>query len=513
VRGGFNPIKHILPIFLFGLIATLSSCSDKSKGEKLAIKNCSSCHLFPKPELLPKHIWEGSVLKEMGFLLGKGDIEDFLKDKGETDVYEKSTFKTLFPENPTVDDNEWKLIQEYYLSNAPDSLPLNKEVEMLSDLEDYFEIKEHSTGGVSCVTYLSFDENYKQFYSGTERGEFNLYSKDFIHLDSIKVQSSISQIKRLDKDKFEMLLMGQMKPHNLAYGQLLVKSLSNKSGFDKGIAINLNRPVFYEKADFNKDGFVDYLVSSFGHYMGKLSWFEGSANGTFTEHYLNGLPGSLKTITKDFNNDGFEDFMVLMAQGNEGVYLYNNLQNGQFSQKNFVRLPPVYGASDFVAEDFNNDGFVDFAIACGDNGDYSNTLKPYHGVHIYLNDGKWNFTESGFLPVYGSTGLKVGDFDNDGDKDLAVIAYFPGLIRQPERGFVFFENKGKMKFTGHVSSKTDVGRWLVMDESDINNDKSPDLVLGSCITTLSDLKSVKLNYWEDKKVNYLTLISKKGNYQ
>ncbi len=65
-----------------------------------------------------------------------------------------------------------------------------------------------------------------------------------------------------------------------------------------------------------------------------------------------------------------------------------------------------------------------------------------------------------------------------------------------------------MNFKGHISNKTDVGRWLVMEKADLNNDQKLDLMLGSCISTVRSKNPKKQKYWDDKKVAYLMLKSK-----
>ena len=92
--------------------------------------------------------------------------------------------------------------------------------------------------------------------------------------------------------------------------------------------------------------------------------------------------------------------MALFAQGEEGIFLLQML-NGNFEQKEVLRFPPVYGSSSFELVDLNNDGFPDIIYTCGDNADYSRVLKPYHGVYIFLNDGKNNFTQKYFYHIDG----------------------------------------------------------------------------------------------------------------
>ncbi len=406
-------MKNTFPYFkLFVLLCSimlLSACSKEEKAKKLAFKQCSSCHLYPEPSLLPKSIWEKNILPEMGFLLGMGDKEAYFKRKGIVDFVERSTIEQFFPESPAMSEDEWKLIQEYYLTHAPEKLETKNTFNVENDLENFFEIAIQTSEIAPCATFVGFDEHYKQFYTANKNGEINVYQQDFSLIKKYEAENTVADIKRVDDQNFEILQMGKMNPNNLPLGSLSIGNILDPKARVKTIAMGLNRPVHFQKVDFNNDGLQDYLVCSFGYHIGRLSWFEATTKKGFKEHYLNPISGSLKTVIRDMNGDGYQDFMVLMGQGNEGVYLFNNLRNGTFSQKTFLRLPPVYGSSDFAVEDFNNDGHLDIAVVCGDNGDLSQVLKPYHGVHFYLNDGQWNFNESSFIPLYGTTGLKVGD--------------------------------------------------------------------------------------------------------
>jgi hypothetical protein len=62
--------------------------------------------------------------------------------------------------------------------------------------------------------------------------------------------------------------------------------------------------------------------------------------------------------------------------------LVTNKGHGNFGQEEVLKFPPIYGSSSFALADFNKDGYPDIVYTCGDNADYSQVLKPYHGVYI-----------------------------------------------------------------------------------------------------------------------------------
>jgi hypothetical protein len=106
-------------------------------------------------------------------------------------------------------------------------------------------------------------------------------------------------------------------------------------------------------------------------------------------------------------------------------------------------------------------------------------LKPYHGVYIFMNDGKYNFTQKYFFPLDGCYKAMARDIDGDGDLDIATIAFFADFQKQPEEGFVYLENEGDLKFKPYSLPQAQVGRWLTMDVGDIDGDGKQSILLGN----------------------------------
>jgi hypothetical protein len=129
--------------------------------------------------------------------------------------------------------------------------------------------------------------------------------------------------------------------------------------------------------------------------------------------------------------------------------------------------------------DFNGDGFEDILYTNGDNADYSISLKKYHGVRIFLNNGANVFKESWFYPLHGATQADAQDFDQDGDLDIAVISFFPDYNGAPDEGFVYFENTGNGQYTPRTFKNAARGKWLVMETGDFDGDNDTDIALGS----------------------------------
>jgi len=162
-----------------------------------------------------------------------------------------------------------------------------------------------------------------------------------------------------------------------------------------------------EVADLNNDGRPD--VVSLDVREKKLYWHRNTA-GTFPEQEM--IVDSLETVfsrilCQDFNGDSNID-IVLLNHGNAIIMLNDGL--GNFSEPQNI-LPPEDETElyDNVVGDFNNDGFIDLALASG-------------GFTIYLNDGAGKFTKSTGGGIEISFLLESADYNNDGLDDILMVA-------------------------------------------------------------------------------------------
>jgi len=126
-------------------------------------------------------------------------------------------------------------------------------------------------------------------------------------------------------------------------------------------------------------------------------------------------------------------------------------------------------------------------------------LKNFHGVYIFLNDGKNNFTQKYFFPIHGCYKAIARDFDQDGDLDIATISYFPDFKSQPQEAFVYLENKGTntthqetFQFTPYTIKEFNDGKWLTMDADNIDGDGDYDIVLGNFVPPIKSLQMQSL---------------------
>jgi FG-GAP-like repeat len=502
-------MKKLIAIFsivLFVVASSILSCNNKNnnalkEGEKLARVQCASCHAFPDPSLLDKKTWAENVLPMMGQFMNV-DIyyQPYNKSGPAGDVnVKRSAPANLFPYK------KWEQITEWYLKNAPENpLPRKEELAAIQpQLKNFTAHPLYDVVDYPLTIFVRFDTSTKKvlFGDGIANKIFSLTS-DYKASAIFDVYTGVTDLNK-NNNGYEAITMGILKPSDQKLGRLATV-LANK----KPVIIidSLQRPVQATYADLNADGKTDIIISEFGFRNGALSWFEnmGETQG-YQKHVLRALPGAIGTKVADFNRDGKPDIAAMMAQGDEGIFFYYNEGKGKFREERVLQFPPSYGSDFFDLIDVNKDGCLDIITNNGDNGDYSVILKAYHGIRIFLNDGHNKFKEKVFLPVYGVQKTIAKDFDNDGDIDLASIAFFPDYINHADESFIYWENKGDFTFNRSTFSTATDGRWMTMDANDIDGDGDIDIVLGNAFFSLGNLPPALKEKWKQRPLSLMVL--------
>ena len=192
--------------------------------------------------------------------------------------------------------------------------------------------------------------------------------------------------------------------------------------------------------DFDNDGDFDIVVSGDGDYYNESNneWtrvnyvniMRNDGNGVFTDIKAGLEEKDVKKLEwVDFDNDGDLDLFIRTSErdwydpavGEDKSYkLYRN-NDGQFENM-VVDLGELSNINDASWGDFDNDGDLDLAI----RGMYRyNEWEARLKIVLYMNDGTGKFdyilTDVDDLSfVYGNSSMAWGDYDNDGDLDLLV---------------------------------------------------------------------------------------------
>jgi len=181
-------------------------------------------------------------------------------------------------------------------------------------------------------------------------------------------------------------------------------------------------PISIVAGDFPGDGKLDLAVANYND--GTVTVLTGAGNGTFSSYasyYSSGSSTSTSSpralAVADFNGDGKLDLAVanygngVGAPGTVGILL--NQGNGTFPDTATTYSTGGENPRSIAVGDFNGDGEPDIAVANYTSGT----------VGILLNQGKGTFPAT--ATTYGTggsdpRGIVVGDFTGDGNADLAV---------------------------------------------------------------------------------------------
>lgn len=473
-----------------GNTSVASSLPDSvAQGKQLALKYCTSCHLFPEPSLLDKKTWVNKVLPNMGWRLGiRMKDEDPYSDiiPEEREIVRRLN---VYPSAKIISNTDWKKIVRYFEYTAPelplpqkghDSITLN--LTMFSPRSIVFEDKLFPQ-----TTLLKFNTLSNELYVGDAEKKLYIFSNRFEFKSAWNVESAPVDVEFSKNNPPSLLTIGSISPSDQRKGRLVTFDTTFTMPEPIVNIDELPRPVQFVYADLDMDGRQDAIVCGFGNNAGKLAWYSDCE--PFNENILSNLPGARKAEVGDFNNDGKPDIMVLMTQAWEEIVIWFNQGKGKFKQKKILQFQPAFGASYVELIDFNKDGYPDILLGNGDNWDYSRINKNYHGIRIFLNDGKYNFTEKWFFPLYGTSKVIARDFDNDGDIDIAAISFYNNLDN-PANGFVYFSNEGDFRFKPSSFAEAALGKWLTMEAVDFDHDGDIDIVLGSYFHNIEEMRSL-----------------------
>lgn len=448
--------------------------SHPTSGEELARAYCASCHAFPEPQLLDKNTWQNGVLPQMAPRVGVH--AQSLSAEMSRSPYMSVLSKRVAPE-------EWQKIVEYFRAQAPDSLPSQSlpaepGVDPVSFKPSPFVAGLQSSG---IITLLKVDSVHQRIFVG-EAGTNTLRVFDWNRrlLSSVRVTSPPTDLI-VDGDRVLVLEPGILDPNDAAKGTLVNYDFASHDSLDtpRILIDSLLRPVFVQQLDLAHNGHQVFVICEFGNNRGRLALYRYDGS-QYRRTVLDPGPGAVRFEARDMNGDGFPDLVVLFAQGDERIVLFQNDGKGNFSQQRLLaRFPPVYGSMFFSMHDFNGDGHLDLLYVNGDNFDYSRVPKPYHGVRILENDGSNNFRERYFFPIYGAARAEVADFDGDGDPDIFVTSNFADAKRHPERGIIFLENTGRYQFKPYAFSAAAENQWNLTATADLNRDGRLDVLVAA----------------------------------
>ena len=498
--------------------------------------HCVRCHMAPAPADLSKELWP-ELLAQMGLYLGfQGDeLPDFVSVKpkeayapysvdrtlldAQGDEYDISAFKAFVVSEPLISEADWLIIRDYFVDNAPlmaDMVLPKPEHPLLEGFIPTIPGLDLEPNGLVITTLV--DEARQRLYVGSASGTMGTGEKAADHLLAFDLGTGRRVgYAELPTEPVDLELM-KTGIRLSVHGVFPIQPgnprgyISDWTGFDtresraRMVVNGLHRITQHQTHDMNGDGLEDIVATMFGDGNlevggGRFSIFwqtpefaglwedapaeipRGPLEGALRETVLMERAGIMSTGIADFNNDGRPDIALLTAQGVQEVILFVNLGNGLFAQRVVNEYTPAFGGNSLYAEDMDGDGQTDIVLI---NGDFSTggteggftQPKAYHGLRILRNNGDLTFSERYFYPMHGALKSAIADYDDDGDRDIALIAQYPRWEWEEPHTFVYLENQGGFEFEPASLARDYWGVWISVEAADVNADNKPDIVLG-----------------------------------
>lgn len=226
--------------------------------------------------------------------------------------------------------------------------------------------------------------------------------------------------------------------------------------------------------DYDNDGDLDILLvgTTDGNETGGIARiYRNDGNNIFLDANV-GFEGGLYRANAawgDYNNDGFLDVAYTGATGNGGRIFKIYRNNGN---ETFTNVPnSIVGVSkpSIAWGDYDNDGDLDLAVIGAEAGSYPKTA-------IYRNEGNDQFNEiDAGLTSINNGSISWGDYDNDLDLDLLITGTTnSGYNGSSGRITVVYRNDGNNSWASIGSfpgAWNGAGAW-----GDLDNDGDLDIV-------------------------------------
>ncbi|HVU25714.1 MAG TPA: VCBS repeat-containing protein [Opitutus sp.] len=294
--------------------------------------------------------------------------------------------------------------------------------------------------------------------------------------------------------------MGVIPPSNARTGAVVVLVNDGRNHFSNRVLLHdVARVTYVAAAPLANSGRLDLVVGQFGYLEGEIRWMENLGDGRFRSHQLLDLPGTIHAPVADLDGDGHADIVALVAQDAEEVHAFWGDALGRFRDRVlYGSLNKDYGSSGLTLGDVNQDGRPDIVYTNGDGFDYATPgSRPWHGVQWLENLGgrKFAYHRVGDFP--GAFSPVVTDLNGDGRPDIVASSCFNDWTDKNAVSLMGFENDGHGGFTPRILAHEPT-HLVVVKAADLFNDGRVELVTGAFVFYPPYDRASRVTLWEHR---------------
>jgi hypothetical protein len=440
---------------------------------------CGACHTVPHPEILPRLSWADEIPKAYKRYAASG--------RHDLTVPVQAAVTQYYTD---------RALEAFVIPNAPVSSP--SPVPFQSET---FDLPPDYQG--VAVSFLA-PEN-----AGTAaRPETNLLLCDMLNgsvqrfhwADRKSARLPLARLKHPDhvvpcdfdgdgRRDYLVAELGALQPSDELSGAVeLLRATKTPDSWEAiPLQESIGRVADAQVGDLDGDGDNDVAVAEFGfEKAGSLFWLETVSleNGRpkTIRHELDPRHGAIHVPMTDLDHDGDLDLIALFSQEHESIDAFVNNGQGQFERRTlFEARNPSFGSSGLELVDLDQDDDLDLLFTNGDTLD-TFQLKPFHAVNWLENRGDGTFQHHQIATLPGVSRAVAADLDNDGDQDIAAVAFCPPMLKHMVKPnafdtLVWLQQTSPGQFERHSLGGTPTG-YMAISAGDFDHDGDNDLAVG-----------------------------------